>query len=170
MTKCGFLEALTAMGSVLGGMHELQMSSLTWSQIQAAQFHPRGRTQCTLTAVEDDKLVLHGGLTKDQTHGLKKLSDTWIMDLRSHSWRQFTSRKYHPRWQHTGSTGLNNSVIIIGGGNNSHPDSDNVIVNVMLEPKSLQKVAMQAIFKYRNDLPLNRLPRKVQSRFDHVNN
>ena len=99
----------------LDDMFELRMSSLTWSQIQTAQFHPEGRTYCTLTPDGDDKLVLHGGLIEHQRRSPIVLSNTWIMDLRSHSWRQCTSRNDFARAGHTGSTGLHNRVIIIGG-------------------------------------------------------
>ena len=155
----------------LGDMFELRMHSLMWSKIQTAQFHPKARAYCTLTATADDKLVLHGGLTDGQTLMPMTSSDTWIIDLTSHAWRQFTSRKDHPRKFHTGSTGLNHSVIIIGG--NRSPldpydtyDMHNIIFNVKLEPKSLKQMALQAIFKYRNELPVNRLPAKLLSVLD----
>ena len=141
------------------------MSSLTWSHIQTAQFHPKARSQCTLTAAADSKLVLHGGFTDDQTLISITLNDTWIMDLTSHSWKQFPSRKDHPRMWHTGSTGLNNNIIIVGG-SERHLNSHNIVFKVMLGPKSLKQVAMQAIYKYRNELPLNRLPRKLLSLLD----
>ena len=95
----------------LGDMYELSMSSLTWSEIQTSQTHLLRRSKCTLTVAADDKLVLHGGQT-----GIHTFNDTWVMDLTSHSWKQiFPSQKALPRRWHTGSTGLNNSVIIIGG-------------------------------------------------------
>ena len=152
-------------------MFELRMSSLTWSQIQTAQYHPKACSQCTLTASVEDKLILHGGLaeddgfTVDQTVMPITLNDTWIMDLTSHSWKQFPSRKALPRRWHTGSTGLNNSVIIIGG-SERHLTSHNIVFKVMLRCKSLKQVAMQAIFKYRKELPLNHLPGKLLSLLD----
>ena len=152
----------------LGDICQLQMSSLTWSQIPTAHYHPHACSHCTLTAVADDKLVLHGGFTGDQTRQNIMLNDIWIMDLTSHSWRLFTSRK-DIRWSfHTGSTGLNNSIIIIGGMKSclDRYAMFNNVFNVMLTPKSLQQVAMQAIFKYQNELPLNCLPRKLLSLLD----
>ena len=148
----------------LEDLFELRMNSLTWNQIQAAKPHPQARSSCTLS-VADDKLVLHGGYAKDQTNALSALSDTWVMDLTSHSWRQYTSRKDHTRTSHTGSTGLNNSVIVIGGEKTFDEISemaDNIFY-VMLEPKSLQQVAMQAILKHQNELPLNCLPTNLLS-------
>ena len=148
----------------LEDIFELRMNSLTWNQIQAAQPYPQARSSCTLS-VADDKLVLHGGYTKDQTNVLRALSDTWIIDLTSHSWRQYTSWKDRARVCHTGSTVLNNSVIIIGGFKacDERPEVNDNIFCVMLEPKSLQQVAMQAVFKYQNELPLNCLPVKLRS-------
>ena len=156
-------------GDYLGDMYELKMNSLTWSQIetvQPLQPHPTARAFCTLTAVTYDKLVLHGGCVEYQP-GMRTtvVNDTWIMDLASHSWRQFTSREDHTRKCHTGSTGLNN-VIIIGGYNEfdiTYYKVWNNTLNVMLGPKSLQQVAMQAIHKHRNKLPVDCLPKKLLS-------
>ena len=150
-----------------GKMFELKMNSLTWSQIQTPQLYPKAHVRCTLTAAADDKLILHGGCIRDHT-GTIMSGDTWIMDLTSYSWREFTSRQDHARELHTGSTGLNNSVIIIGG-SKSRLDTHHVystIFYVMLEPKSLQQMAMQAILKHQNELPLNCLPWKLLSLLD----
>ena len=162
--KVWLFGGLSKGGDYLGDMFELRMSSLTWSQIQMAQSHPNGGAYCTLTAAADDKLVLHGGLTADQTRMHIVSNDTWIMDLTSLSWRQFTSRRDHRRTLHTGSTGLNNSVIIIGG--NSYQNTYSIIFNVILGPKSLQQVAMHTVLKHQNEQPLNRLPGKLLSVLD----
>ena len=148
----------------LEDMYELSMSSLTWSEIETSEIHLMGRSECTLTVAADDKLVLHGGQTGLHT----TVNDTWVMDLTSRSWKQFfPSKKTLPRRWHTGSTGLNNSVIIIGG-IEDHVSVRNIVFNVVLEPtcKSLQHVAVQAIFRYRKELPLNRLPGKLLSLLD----
>ena len=154
-------------GDRLGDMFELRMSSLTWNQIQTAPLNPEARAKRTLTATADDKLVLHGGCT-DQGMTSITLSDTWIMDLTSYSWRKFTSKKDHPWEFHTGSTGLNHSIIIFGGsiGDLDAHEVYNSIFNVMLGPDRLQQLAMQAILKYQNELPLDCLPRKLLSLLD----
>ena len=156
-------------GITLGDIFELRMNSLTWTQIQTVQPHPQACANCTLS-VTDDKLVLHGGFAEDQTTVLHAIvsSDTWIMDLASHSWRQYTSRKDHTRTSHAGCTGLNNSVIIIGGHKTMEarpkiPEVYDNIFYVMLKPKSLQQVAMQVMLKHQNELPLNDLPVKLLS-------
>ena len=96
----------------LDDIFELTMHSLTWTHIRTVQLCPQARTWCTLTALANNQLVLHGGFGGD-TYTV--LSDTWIMDLTSYSWKQYESRTDHTRSGHTGSLCLNNNVIIIGG-------------------------------------------------------
>ena len=142
----------------LGDFFELRMNSVTWSQIQTGHPKPQARTSCTLTAGTNDMLVLHGGMTS------KSLHDTWIIDLTSHSWKQFTSRTDHARMLHTGSVGLSNNVIIIGGCKKFTITCEIYdTFNVILRPMSLQHVAMHVILQHRNELPLNCLPRKLLS-------
>ena len=100
------------------------------------------------------------GLGKEET-----LSDTWIMDLTSNLWRQYTSGKDHARRHHTGSLGLNNNVIIIGGYKELH-DTYNAYDNtfhVLLKAKSLQQLAIRTIRKHEDQLNLNYLPKKLIS-------
>ena len=141
-------------------LFELTMPSLTWTQIQTGQPGPQARICCTLTAVTDNQLVLHGG-----GHDLFDFCcDTWVMDLTTHSWIQYTSRKDHVRSYHSGSVGLNNSVIIIGGEKESYDTCElHDIFNVMLEAKSLQQLAMQTIYKHQDELNWNCLPKKLIS-------
>ena len=124
--------------TVYDEMFELIMDSLTWTQIQIIQPGPKGRNLSTLTAVTEDQLVLHGGLPT------RTSNDTWIMDLTSHSWRVHTSAKDHFRGYHTGSLGLNSSVIILGYFKDFCDTSEvNDVFRVMLEPMLLQQLAMQ---------------------------
>ena len=88
----------------------LTMHSLTWTQIHI-QFHPPACHTCTIIAVTEDQLVLHGGRNGEGQY----LGDTWILDLKSHSWKLYTSGKDHSRFCHTGCSGPNRSVIILGG-------------------------------------------------------
>ena len=140
---------------------ELSMYSLTWSRIQTGNNRPQESNLHTLTALTDDKLVLH---VRDRVGQM--LSETWIMDLTSHSWRMYTPVRDHDRFNHTGSSNLNNNVIIVGGvtnlddGYEVHSD----IFHVMLEPKCLQQVAMKIIYKYRDQLPWKLLPPKLLSK------
>ena len=68
------------------------------------------------------------------------------------------------------SIGINNNIIIISGiypeeNNDLELDSSNMIwtpvCNVMLEPKSLQQLAMKTVHRYRGQLPWKCLPKKL---------
>ena len=141
---------------------QLNMHSFTWTQIQNGLPSPQARCLCTLTAVTNSQqLVLHGGWSADR----KGLTDTWIMDLASYSWRPYTSRKDHARFNHTATLGLNSSVIIIGGHAFKMPGTTvywyEKTFHVMLEPKSLQKLSLHTVYKFQADLPWKCLPKKL---------
>ena len=91
---------------------------------------------CSLTAINGSKLVLHGGETLGKR---KKLSDTWIFDLKSQSWQQHTLSNDDPRTYHTGSLALDDNVMIIGGVSLCHTPPTNTTFCVALTsgPKSL---------------------------------
>ena len=129
---------------------QLDMFSLTWTQIQTGQPSPQVRSFCTLNATSDGKLlVLHGG---HSTHE-RAQNDTWVMDLLSHSWRLYQS--WSPRLQnHTATLGLNSNIIIIGGCKDVHNTYMYTKMDrVMLKPKSLQELAACTAYKHRDDLP-----------------
>ena len=144
----------------LDELHELNMSSLTWTQVQTDNTKPQGRLSCSLNALSPDQLLLHGcvGLPGlDQT-----LSDTWIMDLPSQTWIQYKVGHCRREW-HTGITGINSNSIIIGG-DLSYVDcygDCKTTFHIMLGPRSLQKLAMQTLHKHFRPLPMDRLPRKL---------
>ena len=151
--------------TVLDDIFELTMHSLTWTHIQTIQPGIRARISFTLTTLTNNQLVLHGGNIGSHMCS-EALSDTWIMDLTSYSWRQYKSRKDHARVRHTASVGLNNNVIIIGGTeDNCKPNSESYqnVFHVMLEAKSLQQLAAQIIYKYHNEINWNCLPNKLIS-------
>ena len=90
------------------------------------------------------------------------LSDTWIMDLSSQTWRKYASNLDHHRENHTGSFGVNKSIIIIGGYNDSHTyKTYTPTFEVMLEPKSLRWLAMKTIYSNQDMLPWKCLPSKL---------
>lgn len=144
---------------VFDDLYELNMSSLRWTHVQIGGTIPPGRTQCSLNAVTHYQLLLHGGSGSEN----KPLSDTWILDLKSHTWRRYKSGDDYPRQRHTGSTGINSNSIIIGGV--IHPDESNDDIqasfHIMLEPRSLQQLAMQTIYTHHNSLPWEYLPKKL---------
>ena len=138
---------------------ELNMHSLTWTEIHTNEPRPRARSNCSLTAVTDDQLVLHGGEDIEDT-----MNDTWIMDLTCHSWRMYASGKDHSRSHHKGSSGLNSNAIMFGVF--KFCDTDEVYnhtFHVMLEPKCLQQLAMKIIHRYQDELPWKCLPVKLIS-------
>ena len=141
--------------SWLDDLFQLDMYTLTWTRIQTDQHHPGTYSGCTLTAITDNQLVLR-----------LPANDIWVMDLTSHSWRQYTSGKDHDRVGHTATLGLNSNVIIIGGYfgeqlNNRYKMHDNICANVMLEPKCLQKLAEHTIYKHQTNLSWKCLPKKL---------
>ena len=147
------------------GLHELNMHSCTWTIIETQQMQPQAYVYCTMSMMSENKLVLHGG--KD--NNWKRLSDTWILDLETETWKQYSSDT--PRSSHTGSQGINNSVIIIGGilGNGNMDPCQSMykpIFHVLIEPKSLQQLAMQKICKHHTVLPWKCLPRKLTMLLD----
>ena len=142
--------------TLLDELFEINMCTLNWTQIQIDKIKPQGRYYCPLNAVSDNKLVVHGGNLSPNN----ELNDTWIFDLSSRTWRQLTSVLDHPRKYHTGTTAINNSVLIIGGSSDDYPNT----FQVMLEPRSLQQMAMKTIYKHRTELPWKYLPPKLIAR------
>ena len=82
--------------------HELDMRSLVWTEIQTGEPKPQMRDICSLNAISDKRLVLHGGATLDGA--LQQFESTWIMDLSSYTWEQYTTDTDHGRCAHTGTT------------------------------------------------------------------
>ena len=152
--------------AVFDELHELDMQSLVWTCIQFIDpLYPHHRSRCSLNALTEHQLVLHGGYLLDVGKRCT-LSDTWILDLPSRSWKQYTNNEAYPRKAHCASVGLNNNIVIIGGssGHAYHMHKDNF--HVMLEPKCLLQLAMQTVFKYQSELPMKSLPRKLCKRMD----
>ena len=150
---------------LLRSLYQLDMQSLIWTCIQFNLPNPQMRCFCSLNALTESKLVMHGGVSIYES-----LSDTWILDVPSQSWKKYwyTSYKAHPRECHTGSLGLNNDIIIIGGRscNSEETVVHKEIFHVTFEPKYLQQLAMQTVFIHRAELPLMSLPRKLRKCMD----
>ena len=150
--------------TVDSNLFELTMHSLTWTRlkVEIGKYKEQNRSNYTLTATSDYQLIFHGG-----RYRYWAFSETWILDLTSHTWRLYTSGKDHGRYWNTGSSGLSNNVIIIGG---FKDDGDtykvyNEVSHVMLEPKCLQQLAIQIIYKHQDEIPWEILPSKLISRF-----
>ena len=145
-------------GTVFDELYEFNMSSLIWTHVQTANTKPQGRSSGSLNAITHDQLLLHGGNTLTG-----RVGDTWIFDLSSKTWKQYKSE--YPRACHTASTGINSNSIIIGGCRSSvnidSCDGYKDTFCIMLEPRSLQQLAMQIIYKHQNSLSLKCLPPKL---------
>ena len=155
---------------IFNDLYELDLDTLCWTMIQTGETKPPGCYECTLNALSGSQLVLHGGR---QTHnsflnGLTVWNGTWILDLPSRTWRHYEASMHNLRVHHTGTSGLNNDVIIIGG---ISPDSRAASghyyatkdgCHVMLEPKHLQHLAMRAVFQHGVELPWKEhIPKKL---------
>ena len=151
----------------LEDLFELDMQSHVWTQITTDQTKPQGRFDSSLSANSDRQLVLHGG--QSEFASTTELSDTWIMDLPSQTWRKYTSYQDHGRDCHTGSLGANKSIVIIGGDSSENPDYT-PIFHVMLEAKSLQQLAMKTIYNNQGVLPWKCLPSKLVAQLGLLEN
>ena len=151
-------------GNVFNDLYEFNMHSLTWTQIQMSQPAPQGLIDSSMNAISNNHLVLHGGADSYED-GYQTLSDTWILDLSTQTWRLYKSIKDHSRDGHTGTTGLNGCAIIIGGAKDPTESYDvyTTTFHVMLHPKSLQKLAMQCVFHNRAELPWQYLPKMLKT-------
>ena len=152
---------------------QLDMNSYTWTQIRPSGASPQRRSRSSLTAVSDTQLLLHGGDGGD----LSILNDTWILDLPSQTWKQHISNMALPRYGHTGSVGLNNSIAILSGWAEDHLPCNAKVVrcncafHLMLEPKTLQQMAMKKIYNYRFEVQWQYLPKLLISQiglFDEI--
>ena len=136
---------------------QFNMQSYTWTQIESGHTKPQTHFCPSLTAISDRYLILHGGLL------LKDESSTWLMDLHSLTWQKHPCHD-HPRHRHTGTLGVNKCIIMIGGVTSTQIDDSNYSVSafhVMLEPKSLQQMAMKTIYNRQHELPWMSLPQKL---------
>ena len=162
--------------SRLDDLYQLDMLSLTWTKIEEHLIKSQ-RLGCTLTAVTDGQLVLHGG-----GRSLRNpCCCTWIVDVTAYtkvtplstsvSCSLYRSDKDHPRSHHTGCLGMNAEIVIIGGlykdlKTDMEDMSYNMTFHVMLEPRMLQQLAMATVYKHRNELPWSeRLPKKLTDLF-----
>ena len=142
----------------LDELYELNMSTLIWTHVQTGNPKPQVPSACSLNVITQDQLLLHGGVTV--TPDKKTLSDTWILDFPSRTWKQYIPGDY-PRHWHTGSTGINSNCIIIGGLPEDSNDNFQVIFHIMMGPRNLKQMAMQTIYRHHNSLPIECLPTKL---------
>ena len=138
----------------------MNMDTLSWTMIKTNQPNPGPREGFCLTAVTDYQLVLYGG----SSTGLLASDDTWIFDIKNGLWKQYTRFKGHVRWYHTGTRGLANSVFITGGLKlGTIPRQKIPTSHLLLEPKSLQQLAMYIIYQHMDMLPWKSLPTRIMN-------
>ena len=140
-------------------LYQLDMSSLTWTLIETGQMKPDNHYYYTLTAASDKYLVMHA---RDCSVDIS--NENWIFDVNAMSWKTYNVEydvKQLERWEdHTGTRGINSMVIILGG---KKPVMN---IFIMLESKTLQHLALQRIHRAKDELPLQKLPKKLISLLD----
>ena len=136
-------------------LYELNMHSFAWTKIEATCQKPKETSMASLTPISASHLLLYGGNQHMNTK-------PWIYNVQTHAWSRHPTAKRHCRWNHTGITGLNSSVIILGGEVAlAKKKTKKTILSVILEPKSLKKLAIQMIYKHRSELPWENLPKSL---------
>ena len=138
----------------LSDLYELNMCSLTWTEIQTGHIKPPGRVwSSSTTSSEGGHLVLHGG------SGTRDFNDTWIFNLESQSWTEYTKYKNLP-CNHMCFTGPH-SVVVIGSARHKTGPT----IHIMSLPKSLQQLSIQTINRHWETMPKNCLPQKLLALF-----
>ena len=149
-------------------LYELDMKSLVWTQIETGKPKPSGpfpympyssmAPMQTLTPIRLNQLVLHSNCIKALQSTSRSEVSTWILDLQTHTWRKHPVSDVECTNGHTGITGLNSEVLIIGG-HVRNTYSNNPISSVVLEPspKKLQQLSTKTIYRCREELPWNDL-------------
>ena len=135
-------------------LFQLDMKSITWTEILTAQPRPHRLLHSSLNAITESKLLLCGSIFHPSGRNI------WILDVNSQSWIPCDSVEDDSKMlmNHTGITGLNNCVIIIGG---QHRNCTTFYIR--LEPKTLQQLATQIIYKHRTLVQWQCLPNKLIS-------
>ena len=170
----------------LSDFHKLDMRNLTWTEIRTVPQIPQLLDDTTVNAITRNQLVLHGRVievnktqhqAQFQTQYLRgeKKTKTWILDVDSMSFREYTATKDFDRTDHRGVGALNSCVMIIGGAHPSqlslsseggmYPSHESAYYPssycIRLEPNSLQELAMKMIYENLAALPWKLLPMKL---------
>ena len=154
---------------------ELNMQSLVWTKLKVdCPIRPPERMYHTFTVLSEYTFVLHGGhdIATDDA-----LSDSWILDLPSASWRKYTGSRDHGRAHHSATKSIHNSIIIFGGRlskDNLPAGSEEELCNdvfiLRLEPESLLKLTSKVVCKHRAVLQSywKYLPRTLNARLTEI--
>ena len=145
---------------------QLDLDTLTWAHVFAPEnsIWPVGHKHCTLTAITENCLVMHGGFTINFSDFL---SHTWIFDVTTMSWREHTvttKGKIFQKVSHACASSTNNGIVTIIGGilryRFRQPLKD---IKILLAPNSLQHLAIHTIHKNKDVLPWQILPKQLIS-------
>ena len=144
--------------------YELDMKLFAWTGIPTKETIPYPDFGCSLVTISDAQLLLHLGVSEWDN----ERSDTWLIDISSKTWRQYTSIQDQFRCGQTSTVSVNRCAIIIGGLEESEKSGQTVKVlsHVMLEPKSLKQLAMKTIYNERDELRWMCLPPKLIDQLD----
>ena len=136
-------------------LFQIDMHSQMWTQIESGQVKP-DCINCSLTAISETELIL-----VNENWGGSGYA--WIMNLTSHTWKLYTPQRDHRHPDHAVALGVNRNVIITGGSHDHEARGSRYpsTCHVMLEPKSLQQLAMKTIYNQRSVLPWKCLPKKL---------
>ena len=133
-------------------LYQLLLNCLTWIQIHIGMPKPQICKLPFLTPFGDNQLAL---LDHD---GSNKIHTTGILDVESYKWRQHHEVVgFYCLSRYSSTPGVNNDATILVGGYNSETCDMNLFFP-MLQPKSLEQLAMRIIHQNRNDLPWKSLP------------
>ena len=147
-------------------LYELNMQCLTWTHIHTSIPKPQVLTEpmaiCAtaslLTPVTTNQLLLHGHSRDGK--------DTWIFDVESYQWREFKTFETCSCTTYlcSGASGLNSGAIVFV----AHTDMgcNKSIFSLMLEPKSLQQLAMRIIHQNKTSLPWTCLPPPLRRKLE----
>ena len=161
-TKLWLYGGLNIFYGELDDLYQLNLPTLVWTKIET-DMKPLGRSKCSLTAVIDKQLLLYGGYNNLSP----SLRYSWVFNISDMAWRLHPTgwdNKYHFHRNHSGTKGIDNSVIITGGRvdtavNHGLRQNYKIISIKKPKPQSLQILAMKIIFKHQDRLPWNTLPK-----------
>lgn len=91
-------------------MFILDMDNCNWGTLNVDHNRPIRRELCSMTAMPDGKIVLHGG----HNGAIDTYSDTWV--FAHNEFKKFPYMNPQPRHGHLAFPGLNNDELVIIGG------------------------------------------------------
>ena len=112
--------------------HELSMDSFQWTHIDTS-IPKRVNLDWTLTPITRSQLAVHHG----------NCNITRIFYVLSHEWRKYRRQHSCCLYSVTSTTGLHSNAIFLGSG--GQHNMYNPVYSVMLQPMSLQQLAMKTI-------------------------